>query len=55
MLERPPNEREVMGSKPGRVIPKTLKGTLAFLLQAGTRPVRIEKGNAGPAVIKCSL
>ena len=55
-LERPPHEREVVGSIPGRVIPKTSKmGPSAF--QPGARHFRKEKGNnnmlcyAGPARI----
>ena len=43
-LERPPQDREVTGSNPGRVIPKTLKIVpTAFL--SGARHSRMEKGS----------
>ena len=54
-LERPPHEQEVVGSNPGRVIPKTYNNGTVCLLAIGAQHIRLEKGSnnilcyAGPA------
>ena len=42
-LERPPHDRDVAGSNPGRVIPKTLNMVLTAFV-SGARHSRMEKG-----------
>ena len=44
-LERPPHEREVVGSNPGRVIPKTYNNGTFCLLAIGAQHIRLEKGS----------